>query len=104
MASPNIKTGGSWLAVKMFCDQYYQPKKNICTRALKSAQNRTGVKTGQVFLIIQHILLQTQVYDNHQYKVSIILNNIPKENKQTSSFKCDLLQIKDPLKLERENK
>lgn len=24
---PNIKTGGSWLAVKMFCDQYYQPKK-----------------------------------------------------------------------------
>lgn len=26
-ASPNIKTGGSWLTVKMFCDQYYQPKK-----------------------------------------------------------------------------
>lgn len=48
---PNIKTGGSWLTVKMFCDQYYQPK-NICTRALKSAQNKTGVKTGQVFLII----------------------------------------------------
>lgn len=50
-ASPNIKTGGSWLAVKMFCDPYYQPK-NICTRALKSARNKTGVKTGQVFLII----------------------------------------------------
>lgn len=50
-SSPNIKTGGSWLTVKMLCDQYYQPK-NICTRALKSAQNKTGVKTGQVFLII----------------------------------------------------
>lgn len=55
-AGPNIKTGGSWLTVKMFCDQYYQPKEKkiiiICTRALKSAQNKTGVKTGQVFLII----------------------------------------------------
>lgn len=27
VASPNIKTGGSWLAVKMFRDQYYQPRK-----------------------------------------------------------------------------
>lgn len=27
--APTSKTGGSWLAVKMFCDQYYQPKKYL---------------------------------------------------------------------------
>lgn len=92
------------MAVKMCRDQYYQLKYKR-TRALKSAWNKTAVKTGQVFFFFSFWLFNTfcykQVYDNHWYKVSIILNNIPNENKQTSSFKCDLLQIKDPLKLER---
>lgn len=83
-----------------------EKKKISAQEHLNLPKNKTGVKTGQIFffLIISHILLQTQVYDHHQYKVSIILNNIPNENKQTPSFNCDLLQIKDPLKLERENK
>lgn len=105
----NIETKRSWegrpqhqnrrlMAVKMFRDQYYQLK-NKCTRALKSACNKTAVKTGQFFFFwLFNTFCYKQVYDNHWYKVSIILNNIPNENKQTSSFKCDLLQIKDPLK------
>lgn len=36
------------MAVKMCCDQYYQLK-NKHTRALKSAWNKTAVKTGQFF-------------------------------------------------------
>lgn len=51
-ARPNIKTGGSWLAVKMFCDQYYQPKKNICTRAHKSARKQNRCKNRTVFFLI----------------------------------------------------
>lgn len=90
------------MAVKMCRDQYYQLK-NKHTRALKSAWSKTAVKTGQFFFFfwLFNTFCYKQVYDNHWYKVSIILNNIPNENKQTSSFKCDLLQIKDPLKRER---
>lgn len=47
----DIKTGGSWLTVKMFCDQYYQPK-NICTRALKSAQKQNGCKNRTVLFFL----------------------------------------------------
>lgn len=44
------------MAVKMCCDQYYQLK-NKRTRALKSAWNKTAVKTGQFFFVFFFILI-----------------------------------------------
>lgn len=62
-ACPNIKTGGSWLTVKMFCDQYYQPKKISAQEHLKSAQNKTGVKTGQFFFdYLAHFVTNTGLW------------------------------------------
>lgn len=62
-------------------------KKKSAQEHLKSARNKTAVKTGQFFFSfwLFNTFCYKQVHDNHWYKVSIILNNIPNENKQASS-------------------
>lgn len=76
------------MAVKMCRDQYYQPgKKRIRTRALKICPEQNSCKNRTVFFSfwLFNTFCYKQVHDNHRYKVSIILNNIPNENKQASS-------------------
>lgn len=69
-SDPNIKTGGSWLAVKMFLWSLLstEKKKNICTRALKSAkkQNRCKNRT-DIFFWLFHTFC-------YKHRFMIIIN------------------------------